>query len=107
MSIECGGEDSVDLICAGERVMAKGKRVSPPVPADAVINSLRIQGVFFDGPFCTPGERIVFVVENYLFLESELVDLLEQNKLDRDGIQELAKRLGAANARSYPPRTQS
>jgi hypothetical protein len=63
------------------------------------MNSLRIQGIFFEGPFCTPGKRIVFVVENYFFLESELVALLAQNKLDRDGIQELAKRVGAANSR--------
>ena len=63
-----------------------------PVSADAIINSLRIQGIAFRGPFCTPRKRIVFVVEKYLFLESELLDLLAQNKLDRGGIQELAKR---------------
>ena len=45
------------------------------------------------GPFCTPGKRIVFVVEKYIFLQSELLDLLAQNKLDRGGLQELAKRI--------------
>jgi len=39
------------------------------------------------------------VVENYFFLVSELVELLAQNKLDRAGIQELAKRVEAANSR--------
>jgi hypothetical protein len=71
---------------------------SAPVSADAVINSLRIQGIAFRGPFCTPRKRIVFVVEKYLFLESELLDLLAQNKLDRGGIQELAKRIEAVNS---------
>ena len=66
---------------------------------DAVTNSLRIQGIAFRGPFCTPGRRIVLVVEEHIFLESELLDLLAQNKLDQGGIQELAKRLGAANPR--------
>jgi hypothetical protein len=79
--------------------MVKTRGVSAPASADAVMNSLRIQRISFAGPFCTPGKRIVFVVENYFFLESELVDLFAQNKLDRDGIQELAKRLGAASRR--------
>jgi hypothetical protein len=79
--------------------MMKTRRVSAQGSADAVMNSLRVQGITFEGPFCTPGKRVVFVVENYFFLESELVELLAQTKLDRDGIQELAKRLGAANPR--------
>jgi hypothetical protein len=33
------------------------------------------------------------VVEKYIFLQSELLDLLAQNKLDRGGLQELAKRI--------------
>ena len=79
--------------------MVETRRVSTPGSADAVMNSHRIQGIFFEGPFCTPGKRIVFVVENYFFLVSELVELLAQNKLDRAGIQELAKRVEAANSR--------
>jgi hypothetical protein len=71
---------------------------SAHVSADAVMNSLRIQGIAFRGPFCTPGKRIIFLVEKYIFLESELLDLLAQNKLDQGGIQELAKRIGAVNS---------
>src|SRR6267378_3603746 len=55
----------------------------------AVINSLRTQGIAFGGPFCSPGGRTVLVVESCIFLESELVDLFAQSKLNRDGIQGL------------------
>jgi hypothetical protein len=79
--------------------MVETRRVSTPGSAEAVMHSLRIQGICFEGPFCTPSKRIVFVVENYFFLDSELIELLAQNKLDRDGIQELAKRVRAANYR--------
>jgi hypothetical protein len=74
--------------------MVKATRDSAPA-CDAVMNSLRIQGIAFRGPFCAPSKRILFVVESYVFLESELVDLLTKNKLNRDGIEELAKRLAA------------
>ncbi len=67
-------------------------RSDVPVSVDAVIDSLRIQGIAFRGPFCTLGKRTIFVVESCILLESELVDLFAQNKLNRDGIQELAKR---------------
>ena len=73
--------------------MVNARSDSVAVSVDAVINSLRIQGIAFRGPFCTPGQRTVFVVESHILLESELVDLLAQNKLDRDGIQEFAKRI--------------
>jgi hypothetical protein len=72
---------------------------SATVFTDAVANSLRTQGIAFRGPFCTPAKRIVFVIENYILLESELVELLGQNRLDRDGIRQLAKRIEAANSR--------
>jgi hypothetical protein len=75
--------------------MVKAGVDSALVSVDAVKDSLRIQGIAFRGPFCTQGKRVIFVVESYIFLESELVDLLEQNKLNRDGIQELAKRIQA------------
>ncbi len=71
--------------------MVKAGNPSSPVSADDVMNSLRTQGIAFRGPFCAPSKRIVFVVERYIFLESELVDLLAQNKLNRDGIQELSE----------------
>jgi len=74
-------------------VMENARNHSGPVSVDAVINSLRIQRIAFRGPFCTPAQRIVFVVESHILLESELAELLAQNKLDRDGIQEFAKRI--------------
>ena len=64
-----------------------------PAFENAVINSFTIQGISFRSPFCTPGKRMVFVVESHILLESELCELLAQNKLDRDGIQEFAKRI--------------
>jgi hypothetical protein len=73
--------------------MVNARRASVPVSIDAVINSLRIQEIPFRGPFQTAGKRTVFVVENCILLESELVDLLAQDKLNRDGIEELAKRI--------------
>jgi hypothetical protein len=54
---------------------------SVPVSVDAVIDSLRIRGIAFHGPFSTPGRRTVFVVESHLLLQSELAELLAQNKL--------------------------
>ena len=48
------------------------------------LNSLRSQGINFRGPFCTPAKHTVFVVESYVLLESELVDLLTENKLNRE-----------------------
>jgi hypothetical protein len=71
--------------------MVNARSDSVPASVDAVINSLTIQGIAFRGPFCTPGQRTVF--ESHILLESELFELLAQNKLDRDGIQEFAKRI--------------
>jgi len=75
--------------------MAKARSDSAPVSVDAVIDSLEIQGIAFHGPFCTHLKRVFFVIDRYILLESELVDLLEQNKLNREGIQELGKRIEA------------
>jgi len=72
--------------------MVNARSDSAPA-SDTVINSLRIQGITFHGPFCAPGQRTVFVIESHIFLESELADLLEQNNLNRNGIQEFAKRI--------------
>ena len=71
--------------------MVNARSASAPVSVGAVINSLRIQGIPFHGPFFTRSRRTVFVVESHILLESELAELLAQNKLDRDGIQEFAK----------------
>jgi hypothetical protein len=75
--------------------MGKARSDSAPVSVDAVIGSLEIQGIAFRGPFRTPGKRVIFVVDRYIVLESELADLFEQNKLNRVGIQELGKRIDA------------
>ena len=74
--------------------MVKARSDSALVSVDAVIDSLRTQGIAFRGPFRTAGKRTVFVIESCILLESELVDLFTQNKLNRDGIQELGKRNG-------------
>jgi hypothetical protein len=79
--------------------MAKATSSSLPVSVDAVLNSLRIQGIAFRGPFRTPGKRTVFVVESYILLESELVDLFAQNMLNRDGIRALSKRIQDTNSK--------
>jgi hypothetical protein len=79
--------------------MVKAANSSALVSVDAVMNSLRIQGIAFRGPFCTPAKHTVFVVESYVLLESELVDLLMQNKLNRDGIRAHSERMQATNAK--------
>jgi len=78
--------------------MAKARSASVPVSIDTVIDSLRSQEIAFRGPFSKPGNRAFFVVENSILLESELVDLLIQNKLNPQGIHELAKRIDATNS---------
>ena len=75
--------------------MGKARSDSAPVSVEAIIDSLKIQGIAFHGPFRTPGKRVIFVVGRYILLESELADLLEQNKLNQVGIQELGKRIEA------------
>ena len=73
--------------------MGKARSAPAPVSAEAIIDALTSQGIAVGGPFCTHLERVIFVVDKYILLESELLDLLEQNKLNRDGIQELGKRI--------------
>jgi hypothetical protein len=70
-----------------------------PVSIDAALNSLKIQRIVFRGPFRTRGKNVAFLVDGYILLESELVDLFAQNKLNRDSIQGLALRVGAMKAR--------
>ena len=79
--------------------MVKTADSSVPIAVDAVMNSLRSQGIAFRGPFCTPAKHTIFVVESYILLESELVDLLMQNKLNRDGIRAFSKRIQATNSK--------
>jgi hypothetical protein len=75
--------------------MVKARSDSALVSVDAVIDSLKIQGIAFHGPFPTQGKRVFFVVDRYILLDSELVDLLEQNNLNRAAILELGKRIEA------------
>jgi hypothetical protein len=77
--------------------MGKARSDSAPVSVEAIIDSLKIQGIAFHGPLRTQGKRVIFVVGKYILLESELADLLEQNKLNRVGIQELGKRIEASS----------
>ena len=77
--------------------MGKARSDSAPVSVEAIIDSLKIQGIAFHGPLRTQGKRVIFVVDRYILLESELADLLEQNKLNRDGILELGKRIEASS----------
>jgi len=75
--------------------MTKVRTASAPVSVEAVIDSLTNQGIDFRGPFCTQRKHVIFVIDRYILLESELLDLLEQNKLNREGILELGKRIEA------------
>ena len=76
--------------------MVKAANSSVLVSIAAVLDSLRIQGIAFRGPFGAPAKHTVFVVEGYILLESELVELLMQNKLNRDGIRVHSERIQAA-----------
>jgi len=80
--------------------MLKTEGDSAPAFVDAVLNSLTIQGIAFRGPFRSRGKNVIFVVEGYILLECELVDLFSQNKLNRVGIEEFALRIGATKATS-------
>lgn len=75
--------------------MLKARSNFAPVLIDAVIDSLKTQGIAFRGPYWTHSKPTFFVIDQSIFLESELIDLLEQNKLNRDGIQRLAERIKA------------
>lgn len=75
----------------GGPAMVKARSVSAFVSVAAIKDSLRIQGIAFHGPLRTPGQRVIFLVDGYVLLQSELLHLLKQNKLNRDGVQELAK----------------
>jgi hypothetical protein len=88
-----------DLKCLKRSVTLSAARAFNFVSQDAAVNLLRAQGLSFRGRFHTPSKHAVFVVEGCIFLESELLDLFARNKLNRDGIQELAKRIGTMKCR--------
>jgi hypothetical protein len=76
--------------------MVKAARAFSSVSADVVLNSLKALGIAFTGPFHTPNGNVLFLVENCLFLETELIEQFTQNKLSREGLQELAQRIQAS-----------
>ena len=82
--------------------MVKAVRAFAPVCGDAVMNSLRIQGIPFRGPFHTPGGSVLLLLDGQLFLDVELIDLFKQNKLNREGIQDLISNIGASNRGARP-----
>lgn len=75
--------------------MIESRSKFAPVLVDDVIDSLKTQGIAFRGPCWAQTKPTFFVINQSILLESELIDLLEQNKLNRDGIQELAERIKA------------
>jgi hypothetical protein len=74
--------------------MESRSRFAPALVED-VIDSLKTQGIAFRGPCWAHTKPTFFVINQSILLESELIDLLEQNKLNRDGIQELTQRIKA------------
>jgi hypothetical protein len=77
--------------------MLNARSESAPTSVDTVIDSLKNQGIAFHGPFRTQGERVIFVIDRHIFLDSELAALLEQNKLNRAGILGLGKQIEAGS----------
>jgi hypothetical protein len=82
--------------------MAKAARAFASASTDAFMNSLRVQGIAFHGPFRTPRGNVLFLLQNHLFLELELFDLLKQSKLNREGIEELVRNIQASNKGARP-----
>lgn len=85
----------VDLSRPGGPGVMNSRRNFAPLLVDAVIDSLKTQGIAFRGPCWTHSKPAFFVIDQSILLESELVDLLEQHKLNREAIRELAKRVKA------------
>ncbi|MGB7282089.1 MAG: hypothetical protein WBE13_07505 [Candidatus Acidiferrum sp.] len=75
--------------------MVKAARAFSSVSADVVLNSLKALGIAFSGPYRTPSGNVLFLVENCLFLETELIEQFKQNKLSREGLQELSQKIHA------------
>ena len=70
-----------------------------PATANAVAKALREERIPFRGPVRTQGNHVVFFIGRWILLESELVELHRQGRLNPDGIDEVAHRVEAANVR--------
>jgi len=77
--------------------MGKARSNSAPVSVDAVIDSLTNQGIAFRGPFCTHLNRVFSwsIGTSFWSLSSSIC--LSKNKLNRDDILELGKRIEASS----------
>ena len=70
--------------------MVKARNDPERISIYDVMNALRSQGIAFRIPR-PPRNRDGLMVDRRFLRNSELIELLAQNKLNRDGIQELAK----------------
>ncbi len=58
-----------------------------------VVKALQRSGLSFRGPFRTPKGRVIFIIEDHILTEVELVQLLDAGNLDRDRVLAFAKSL--------------
>ena len=58
-----------------------------------VVKTLRAKGIQFYGPLRTPGGHSIFFMRGMIYLESELVDLSKQGRLDKKGLAVLGQRI--------------
>ncbi len=58
-----------------------------------VARALERGGLSFRGPFRTPKGRVIFIIEDHILTEVELVQLLDAGNLDRDRVLAFARSL--------------
>jgi hypothetical protein len=56
---------------------------------NAAVRALEAQGISFSARFLTPGGKVVFVIEQGILLESEILTLADAGDLTREGIRKL------------------
>ena len=61
--------------------------------SSSVAESLRNQGIPFQGPALTPMGKRIYVIDRYPFVESELHDLLAIDELNLEGIRKLRRQM--------------
>jgi hypothetical protein len=71
--------------------MVKATPAFAPGSTNVGMNSLRTQEITFRSPFQTPNGNVLFLIENNSDVESELLKLFRENKLNREGIPKLAR----------------
>jgi hypothetical protein len=57
---------------------------------EAALEKLSALKIPFRGPFQTPRGKTIFVIENHIFTEQELLALFEENALDLISIRKIA-----------------